>query len=210
MKRMRRCIPVLLTGTAIAMMLCSGVALAATCEKWAGKVVSAQGVVEARKAGQTLWEPAKLNETYCAGDTIRTDRKSRADIALYNHPVLRLDQNSTVTLGGMKDERTSLVDMLNGAALFFSRVTRNLEVRTATVNAGVEGTEFFIRAEEDKTTLSIFEGKVLAVNEAGSLAVTTGQSAVAEKGKAPVPVIVVRPRDAVQWALYYPPIVHAR
>jgi tetratricopeptide (TPR) repeat protein len=203
-------IPVLLTGTAIAMMLYSGVALAATCEKWAGKVVSAEGVVEAKRAGQTLWEPAKLNETYCPGDTIRTDKKSRADIALYNHPVLRLDQNSTVTLGGMKDERTSLVDMLSGAALFFSRVTRNLEVHTATVNAGVEGTEFFIRAEEGKTDLTVFEGKVLASNAAGGLPVTTGQSAVAEAGKAPVYRVVVRPRDAVRWALYYPPIVYAR
>src|SRR5512134_3286523 len=210
MKRMRRCIPVLLTGTAIAMMLCSGVALAATCEKWAGKVVSAQGVVEAKRAGQTLWEPAKLNETYCPGDTIRTDRKSRADIALYNHPILRLDQNSTVTLGGMKDERTSLVDMIGGAALFFSRVTRNLEVRTATVNAGVEGTEFFLRADEGKTDLTVFEGKVLASNEAGGLPVTTGQSAVAETGKAPVYRVVVRPRDAVHWALYYPPVLDAR
>ena len=190
-------------------MLYSGVALAATCEKWAGKVVSAQGVVEVKRAGQTQWEPAKLNETYCPGDTIRTDRRSRADIALYNHPVLRLDQNSTVTLGGMRDEKTSLVDMLSGAALFFSRVTRNLEVRTATVNAGVEGTEFFIRVDEGKTDLTVFEGKVLASNEAGGLPVTTGQSAVAEAGKAPVYRVVVRPRDAVQWALYYPPIVHA-
>ncbi len=53
-----------------------------------------------KRVGQALWEPAKLNETYCPGDTVRTDKKSRADIALYNHPVLRLDQNSTVTLGG--------------------------------------------------------------------------------------------------------------
>jgi Tfp pilus assembly protein PilF len=129
---------------------------------------------------------------------------------LYNHPILRLDQNSTVTLGGMKDERTSLVDMIGGAALFFSRVTRNLEVRTATVNAGVEGTEFFIRADEGKTDLTVFEGKVLASNEAGGLPVTTGQSAVAEAGKAPVYRVVVRPRNAVQWALYYPPVLDAR
>ncbi len=210
MKRKRAGIPVLLACAAIAMMMCTGIAHAATCEKWAGKVVSAQGVVEVKRAGQTLWEPAKLNETYCPGDTVRTDRKSRADIALYNHPVLRLDQNSTVTLGGMKDERTSLVDMISGAALFFSRVTRNLEVRTATVNAGVEGTEFFIRAEEGKTDLTVFEGKVLASNASGGLPVTTGQSAVAEAGKAPVYRVVVRPRDAVQWALYYPPIVYAR
>ena len=210
MKRKRGNIPVLLACAAIAMMMCAGIAHAATCEKWAGKVVSAQGVVEVKRAGQTLWEPAKLNETYCPGDTVRTDRKSRADIALYNHPILRLDQNSTVTLGGMKDEKTSLVDMISGAALFFSRVTRNLEVRTATVNAGVEGTEFFLRVEEGKTDLTVFEGKVLAANAAGGLPVTTGQSAVAEAGKAPVYRVVVRPRDAVQWALYYPPVLDAR
>ncbi|MGE5188607.1 MAG: tetratricopeptide repeat protein, partial [Gemmatimonadota bacterium] len=200
---------VVLACAAAAVVLHSAAATAATCEKWAGKMVSVQGIVEVKPAGQAQWQPAKLDETYCPGDTIRTDRRSRADIALYNHPVLRLDQNSTVTLGGMKDERTSLVDMLSGAALFFSRVTRNLEVRTATVNAGVEGTEFFLRVEEGKTDLTVFEGKVLAANEAGSLPVVTGQSATAEKGKAPVHRVVVRPRDAVRWALYYPPVVYA-
>jgi len=210
MKRTRTCISGLLICAVVALLLYPCVAPAAPCEKWAGKVVSAQGVVEVKPAGETQWRPVKLNETYCPGDTIRTDRKSRADIALYNHPVLRLDQNSTVALGGMKDERTSLVDLISGAALFFSRVTRNLEVRTATVNAGVEGTEFFLRAEEGKTEMSVFEGKVLASNAAGGLPVTTGQSAVAEAGKAPVYRVVVRPRDAVRWALYYPPVIDPR
>ncbi|HEY6072305.1 MAG TPA: FecR domain-containing protein, partial [Anaerolineales bacterium] len=207
MKGTRTYISGLLMCAAVAMMLSPCTATAATCEKWAGKVVSAQGVVEVKRAGEAQWQPVRLNEAYCPGDTLRTDKKSRADIALSNHPVLRLDQNSTVTLGGMKDERTSLVDLISGAALFFSRVTRNLEVRTATVNAGVEGTEFFIRAEEGKTEMSVFEGKVLASNAAGGLVVTTGQSAVAEAGKAPVYRVVVRPRDAVRWALYYPPVI---
>jgi len=210
MKRTRTCISGVLICAVVALMLYPCAAPAATCEKWAGKVVSAQGVVEVKRAGEAQWQPVKLNETYCPGDTIRTDKKSRADIALYNNPVLRLDQNSTVALGGMKDEKTSLVDLIGGAALFFSRVTRNLEVRTATVNAGVEGTEFFIRAEEGKTEMSVFEGKVLASNAAGGLPVTTGQSAVAEAGKAPVYRVVVRPRDAVRWALYYPPLIDSR
>ncbi|MEW6571855.1 MAG: FecR domain-containing protein [Nitrospirota bacterium] len=108
----------------------------------------------------------------------------------------------------MKEERTSVIEMFKGAAHFFSRVARNLEVRTAFVNAGVEGTEFFIRVEENKAHISIFEGKVLASNEAGSLTITSGQSAVAEAGKAPVSVVVVRPRDAVQWTLYYPTVIY--
>jgi tetratricopeptide (TPR) repeat protein len=211
MKRMASCfLVVLLTCAGVAIVLTPGVALSATCEKWAGKVVSLQGTVEGKVAGGTGWQPAKLNDTYCPGDTLRTGRRSRAEVALENHPILRLDESSTITFGGMKDKRTSLIEMLSGAALFFSRVTRNLEVRTATVNAGVEGTEFFIRAEEGKTSLSIFEGKVLASNEGGSLAVVSGQSAVAEAGKAPVYRVVVRPRDAVRWALYYPPVIYSR
>ncbi len=161
-------------------------------------------------AGETQWQPAKLNNTYCPGDTIRVLDRSRADIALINQPVLRLDQNTTLTLRGMKEEKTSVVELLKGAAHFFSRAPKNLDVNTAFVNAGIEGTEFFVRVDDDKTFLSVFEGKVLASNEAGKLTIVSGQSAVAEKGKAPELRVVVKPRDAVQWTLYYPPVFYYR
>ena len=51
---------------------------------------------------------------------------------------------------------------------------------------------------------------MVAANQAGSLTLTSGQSAVAEAGKAPVLRVVARPRDAVQWALYYPPVLYVR
>ncbi len=200
----------LLISTGIALTLCPSYARAEACEKWVAKAVSVQGTVEARRAGETQWQPVTLNGTYCPGDTIRVQKRSRADLALINQPVLHLDQNTVITLGGVKEGRTSIVELAKGAAHFLSRVARGLEVHTAFVNAGVEGTEFYIRVEEDKTFLSIFEGKVLASNSAGSLAITGGQSAMAEAGKSPVPQIVVRPRDAVQWALYYPPVISSR
>ena len=81
---------------------------------------------------------------------------------------------------------------------------------TGFVNAGVEGTEFFVKVDDVQTFLSIFEGKVLASNQAGSLTLTSGQSAVAEAGKAPALRVVARPRDAVQWTLYYPPVRYYR
>jgi tetratricopeptide (TPR) repeat protein len=192
------------------MVLYSSKSQAETCEKWVAKAVSVQGTVEARRTGDTQWQPVKLNDTYCPGDAIRVGKRSRADIVLVNQPVLHLDQNTVITLGGVKEGRRSLIELAKGAAHFFSRVARGLEVQTAFVNAGVEGTEFYIRVDEEKTELSIFEGKVLASNKEGSLAITGGQSAVAEAGKAPVPRVVVRPRDAVQWALYYPPVVSYR
>ena len=76
--------------------------------------------------------------------------------------------------------------------------------------ASVRGTEFFISVEADRAFLTIFEGTVLAQNQAGSLVLASGQSAIAEAGKAPVVRIVARPRDAVQWALYYPPVLYFR
>jgi tetratricopeptide (TPR) repeat protein len=204
-------LPYIVCGSLLALLLYPGVSPAATtCEPWVAKMVSVQGNVEARRAGQAQWQPAQLNDTYCAGDRIQVGDKSRADVALVNQPVLRLDQNSTITFGGVKEERTSLIDLVRGAAHFFSRLPRNLEINTAFVNAGVEGTEALVRVEADRTFILVFEGKVVAANPAGSLTLTDGQAAIAEKGKAPVSTIVVRPRDAVQWALYYPPVAYFR
>lgn len=180
---------------------------AATCEQAIAKAMAVEGKVDVRESGSTQWTPVKLHDTFCPGDVIRVQERSRADIALTNQPMLRLDQNTTMTLGGIKKEGGSLIELVKGAAHFFSRLPRNLEVRTAFVNAGVEGTEGVVIVDEDKTEVTIFEGKVLISNEAGELALTDGQSAVTEKGKAPAYQTVVKPRDAVQWALYYPPII---
>ncbi|MGD8657930.1 MAG: tetratricopeptide repeat protein, partial [Desulfobacterales bacterium] len=163
--------------------------------------------METQRTGETKWQPVKLNDTFCPGDKIRVNERSRAGLSLVNQPLLRLDQNTTITLGGVKQKKTSVVELARGAVHFFSRIRRNLEVMTGFVNAGVEGTEGFIKVEEDKTFISIFEGQVLASNPAGSLTLTSGQSAVAEAGKAPVLRVVVRPRDAVHWALYYLPVI---
>src|SRR5436309_914796 len=183
---------------------------ATPCDPPIAQMVSVQGNVVVRRAGQTQSQPARLNETYCPGDRIQVGEKSRADIALVNQPVLRLDQNTVITLPGLKEGRTSVVEMVSGALHFFSRLPRNLEVNTAFVNAGVEGTEGLIQVEADRALVTIFEGRVLAANQAGSLRLTDGQSAVAERGQAPVLRTVVRPRDAVQWALYYPPVTYFR
>lgn len=183
---------------------------ASPCDPPIATMVSVQGSVVVLRAGQAQAQPARLNETYCPGDRIQVGDKSRADVQLINQPLLRLDQNTLITLAGVKEQRASLIDMARGAIHFFSRLPRNLEINTAFVNAGVEGTEGVIEVVSDRATITIFEGKVLAANAAGTLSLTDGQSAVAEQGRAPVMRAVVKPRDAVQWALYYPPVTYFR
>jgi tetratricopeptide (TPR) repeat protein len=187
-----------------------GVVAAQTCEEWVGKVVSVQGEVYARRAGETQWLPVKMNDMFCPGDMIRTQGRSRAAIVLRNEAILRLDQKTTISFSGLEKEQTSILDLATGAVHFFSRFPRGLKVITPFVNAAVEGTEFFIRVEGDRTLLSIFEGQVAATNKLARLILSRGESAVAQAGQAPVPLVVVNPRDAVKWALYYPPVLEYR
>jgi tetratricopeptide (TPR) repeat protein len=178
------------------------------CNKWVAKIVSVQGTVEAQRAGETLWNPVKFRDTYCAGDRIRVMETSRAIVVLFNDATLHLDQNTTVTLVGPEEEQTMLIELLNGAAYFFSRFPRSLKVITPFINAGVEGTEFFINVDKDKASMSVFKGKVSGTSKEGSITLTSGESAVAEKGKAPKSYVVAKPRDQVQWTLYYQPVMY--
>jgi tetratricopeptide (TPR) repeat protein len=190
--------------------VCLAAAPAESQEAGVARAVSVQGTVEVRRAGETQWQPVKLNDTFRPGDVIRVQERSRADVVLLDQSVLRLNAGTQITIEAVKEERTGVVDLLRGAVHFFSRGPRSLEVRSPFTVAGVRGTEFYVRVEQDGAFLSIFEGTVVAENAAGSLTLTSGQSAVAEPGKAPVLRVVARPRDAVHWALYYPPVVYFR
>jgi tetratricopeptide (TPR) repeat protein len=194
----------------VALMIPSIAWAAGSCEIWVARVVSVQGTLEARGAGEARWASVALGETFCPGDAIRTLERSRAAIVLSNEATLRLDQNTTVTFSEEKEEQATLLELLKGAVHFFSRRPRSLRVLTPYVNAAVEGTEFIVRVERDQTLLTVLEGQIAATNPAGRLILARNESAVAQAGRAPVLRTVVRPRDAVQWALYYPPILDVR
>ena len=174
-------------------------------EKWVAVVTSAQGGVYVQRPGQAQWVSLKVDDRCYPGDSIRVEENSRAALLFKNDSTLRMDQNTSLTFQPM-EEQTVLMQILNGAAAFFSRIPRSLKVFTPHMNGIVKGTEFVIRVDSDQTQVSLFEGQMLAENDRGELNIAGGQSAVARKGEAPAPVTVVRPRDAVQWALYYPAI----
>lgn len=180
------------------------------CEKWFAKVVSSQGVVETRGAQQSVWRAAKLNEVFCHGDAVRTSARSRAALVLANETIVRLDQLTTLTLSSPEDADNFWLDLFNGAAHFISRTPRALKIKTPYVNAAVEGTEFLVRTDSNEGVVTVFEGRVLAENAQGSVPLSNGESAAARAGQAPVARLIARPRDAVRWALYYPPLFDSK
>jgi tetratricopeptide (TPR) repeat protein len=186
----------------------------ARCQAPMGEIVSAQGAIEFKTASSNVWNRVRVNDVICLGDTVRAGPNSRGTIHLKDGQNVVLDQRTTIQILE-PDPHSSLIDLIRGGAIYVSwkRMLRTafggsarLEVKTPFVDGKVTGTEFLVRVEQDRTLVTVLEGNLELMNERGRLMVTSGQSAVTLAGQAPQIRILVRPRDAVQWAMYYQPI----
>jgi tetratricopeptide (TPR) repeat protein len=179
----------------------------ALCTVEVAQIVSLQGIIELRRAYETTWRQAATNTALCAGDMIRARSHSRAALRLSNDSMLRLDQRTSITFPQLPEEKgTSLLDLFEGAIHIITRTPRPFKIRTPFVNASVEGTEFFVGVHQENTEVVVYEGKVSVSNDFGQLVLNDHEAAITFKDQAPRKEIIIRPTDAVQWALYYPAI----
>src|SRR5262245_52008690 len=192
----------------------------ATCSPGIGRVIAIQGNVEIQRAGQQEWATVKrLDMPLCADDRLRTDAQSRALVSLQPETMVRVDQNTVIRLKQTDDAieveffGAELAEGLRnaqarGAGYFITRFPRKFKVTTPHMNAAVEGTEFMVQVSPDATKLTVLEGKVSSQSVAtgNTQLVAAGQS-VASGPTGPGTIeAVVKPQDAVQWVLRYPPI----
>ncbi len=178
------------------------------CEE-AGTLASVDGEVEIQRRGERSWRPAQVEERLCQGDTVRVADRSRAAIQLLNNSVLRLNQNTAITLQKIVDsaDDASWLDLDEGTVQSFSRRPQRMQINTRQLKALIDGTEFVVEAEGGRSRLSVLEGRVHVSNRLGSVAVGSGRAVFVESGKAPALSVLQRPRDTVSWALYYPPVL---
>jgi tetratricopeptide (TPR) repeat protein len=121
---------------------------------------------------------------------------------------LRVGPNSRVQINESAGERD--IEVFGGRlwARVVSWKERPARFRTGRTIAAVRGTELAIEYVDEIAVVSALEGKVLTENDDGSLMLGGGQSAVIEPGKGPQLRTVVRPQDAVQWAVYHQPVIY--
>ena len=189
------------------------------CTPPVARIVSIQGSVEVQRAGQPEWvRVTRLDTPLCAGDRIQTGERSRAALVISPETLVRLDQSSALSVRVTQNE--TVVEFFQdasaprealgnacGAGYFISRFPRNLKIKTRYLNAAVEGTEFLVALTCQATTLGVLEGKVAAtLPTAGAerLTLHSGETTSAGPGVTPAVQVLVKPIDAVQWALYYP------
>jgi len=141
-------------------------------------------------------------------------RQGRATVRFESDgTVLRVGPESRVEV----DESATQRDI----TLFFGRIwahvirwrERPTRFSTGSTIAAIRGTELSLAVASDgnETQLAVLEGTVEAKTDTGSpITVQGGQTATGAKGRAAAFGVKVRPQDAVQWALYYPPVLFAK
>ncbi len=197
----------------------------AACRSSFARVVSIQGTIEVLRSGGTNWaRVAQLDTSVCPGDRLRSGPQSRAALFVQPETLVRVDQNTSVTISQTDDE--TLVELTQedvvavsagahacGAGYFITRFPRKFKVKTPHLNAAVEGTEFLVAMRCESTDLSVIEGKVLASSAGSNVfpsqSVVSGQTLTVGGGEPPAIKLLIKPTDAVQWTLYYPPLTPA-
>ncbi len=182
---------------------------AAAADGSLAKVTAVQNAVETKRATAATWSASVTGESLAARDRIRTGAGSRAAILYSDQTLHRLNEKSEVEIVAPVDGGSGIVRILSGQSYFTTRTPKDFgRVQTQTVTAAIRGTEFAVSVADDGTTvITMIEGTVEASNEFGAVTVTRGEEAVAAPGKAPQRRIIVRPRDAVAWSLYYPQVL---
>ncbi|HEX9875928.1 MAG TPA: FecR domain-containing protein, partial [Gammaproteobacteria bacterium] len=181
---------------------------AQTCDDWNAAVISLEGTVELRRSGQPGWQPARIEDVLCPGDSVSADDFSRAAIRLPDGTTLRLDQSTTLTLSEPPSATSNaLIELLRGAINVLSRDPRSLRITTPFANAGTEGTEFVVEVAEDRTAVTVFEGIVTIDNGTGVVRAAPGERVESQLRQPPTVQAVQDLVEAVPWALYYEPVL---
>jgi tetratricopeptide (TPR) repeat protein len=179
------------------------------CGDWHAELLAAEGVIEVQRFGAAEWTAVERGAVICRGDAVRAQGYSRATLRLPDDSVIRVDQNSTLTLAEPDDGVGSLLKLLRGVIHVISRDPRSLRFSTPHINAGLKGTEFDIRVDEveQRSSVAVLEGQVEVTNAAGRIDVPSGFVAAAHAGEMPAASAIEEPIDLMRWAAYFPAIL---
>lgn len=139
-----------------------------------GVITYLGGQVQVKRAGETQWTSACPNMILLENDQIKVLSQSRAELILDNQSVMRLSENTLLTIHKLEEEKatqkeTARMDISTGKlwvrmAKLFNPASR-YDVKTPTAIAGVQGTVYQVKVAGDQsTTIQVFQGAVNIYN----------------------------------------------
>jgi tetratricopeptide (TPR) repeat protein len=173
------------------------------------RIVELQGTAEVASGTATTWTPAHNNQVLHPFDRLRTGINSRIAFLWSDRSVVSFGALTEVEVlpPDSADAQCGL-HLFRGLLSFFHRdKPGRIQVITRGAVAGVEGTEFAMAEDAERTTLSVIDGQVRFGNGQAMLLLTNGQQAVVETGRAPVRTAGFIANNVLQWCFYYPAVI---
>jgi Flp pilus assembly protein TadD len=169
----------------------------------AAEVVSVEGKGEYREAQQATWRAVAAKQPLFPSNFVRTLDQSKMAIVFVDRTQVRLAPNSTMQIKEVAsgtDTRT-ILNLNQGRSWTQSKTTpRGLTMETPSALAAIRGTDWeMVVDEEGRATLTVFSGEVEFYNDQGNVVVRPNEQARAEKGRAPVKLLLQTSRDRMQW-----------
>ena len=169
----------------------------------AAEIVSLEGKGEYRETQQLDWRPAKVNQQVFPSNLVRTGDLSKMALLFPDRTQIRLAQNSVLQIKEVstgKDQKT-ILNLNAGRSWMQSKTSPGgLEMQTPSALASIRGTDWEIVVEPDgRSTLTVFSGEAEFSNDQGRVSVGKNEQASAEKGRAPVKIQIINPRERIQW-----------
>lgn len=178
-------------------------AFAERCENEVATLLSFEGNVSVQWSDMDGWQKANIGDGFCYGDTLQVTHL-RAVISLENDTLVKLNQGSTIKF--LPPDESFWVELVEGAARFISRTPKKFKVKAPYLNAAVEGTEFVVEHTEERGIVTVFDGRVIAFNDAGETALNALEQSESFKGQAPTPAIRIQLEGLATWTHYVPPV----
>ena len=169
------------------------------------EIVSITGKGEYRQIAESVWHEAKLKQQLAAGDFVRTGDLSAMALLFADRTQIRLSQNSMFQVRGVDAKGTSILNLRQGRAWSQAKdKPGRLIMETPSAIAAIHGTDWEMEVDEEgRARLTVLHGEVEFYNEQGSVTVRNNEQALAEKGKAPVKLLLQNPAERVQWVTSY-------
>lgn len=174
-------------------------AQAVAAAETAANIISIQGTGEYNETGQDSWQAAKIEQALAAGNFVRTAEYSRMGLLFRDRTQIRLNEKTRLRIKDASKETRLQIDI--GRAWTQTKTLPNgLFMETPSATAAIRGTDWDIEVDKNgKTLITVLSGEVDFFNEFGRVLVGKNESAEAIVGKAPTKLVLVRPKDRVQW-----------
>ncbi len=186
----------------VAILVAAFAVTAAFAQAHEGEIASIVGKGEYRHGHEAGWSPAAVKQKLFALDWLQTLDMSRMVLRFSDGSTDFIGPNSqfhVVKVATPADAKT-ILELNKGRMWSQSKTTPGgLEVRTGSALAAIRGTDWELVVDGDSTILSVFSGEVEFSNEQGAVLVKPNEQARAEKGKAPVKLLLRTSRERIQW-----------